>query len=178
MKKILYLPITLLLIGCTHKIEVPENSKIVTKYTVFDENISPKLNVCTNDTIRDFKDFEGWECMFKLGESIFEVEYKIVLSKDGHMTEFHNHTVTENIDYRKLGIKRDTLNPNKLNGNDIYIKFSNDRNKVIDGSDSLEIEKIYPAEKLVFVKETDKNRRRHIYEYKSESEIKTQKNIR
>ena len=59
----------------------------------------------------------------------------------------------------------DTINSHKLNGNDINIKFSKSRNEIIDGDKILEIEKVFPVEKLIFVKEEKKNGRRLIYEY-------------
>jgi hypothetical protein len=165
MKNILLIICSIILFSCGKKNEIPKNSIIVSKFRVFDENISPKLNVCPNDTIRNFTECKGEDCMFKLDKYIFEVDYKISLTEEGHMKKFQSHSVTEEIDFKKFGITNDTINLHGLNGNDILIKFSKSRNEIIDGDKILEIVKVFPIEKLIFVKEDKKNGRRIIYEY-------------
>lgn len=153
-----------MLISCK-KTEVPENSNLVAKYIVFDELISPKLKVCTDDTIVGFKD-KGTDCMFKLEDFVFEIEHIITLDKNGHMVKFENHTVTDRIDYEKFDLERDTTDPKKLKGHDISIRFSPSKKEIIDGADTLKIERVFLTEKVLFVERKNvKKGRRNIYEY-------------
>ena len=115
-----------LLISCKQRIEIPQDSYITTRYTVFDEKISPKLDVCPCDTIKNFIENNGDDCIFKLEKYTFEVEYKMILSKEGHMIRLDQHSVTNDINYKKFGIIKDQTDLNKLNGFDFLIKLISD----------------------------------------------------
>ena len=105
--------------------------------------------------------------MFRLEENIFEVEFKMTLSKEGHMLQLEQHSVTNKIDYEKFGIVKDSTDFNKLKGNDFFIRFSKSKNEIIDGIDTLTIERIFSKEKLIFVEnKNSKKGRRYIYQYK------------
>lgn len=165
MKRLLYFLPLILFINCEHKIEIPENSKLIAKYTVFDEYISPNLNVCPGDTILAFNDSNG-DCIFRLDTLLFETEFKQGLNDQGYMSTLDSHTVTKNIDYKKFGIEKDTTNWEKVRGNDFWIRFSEQHDKIIDGIDTLEIQRVFPNEKLIFVESrNEKKGRRFIYEY-------------
>ncbi|RZK01449.1 MAG: hypothetical protein EOO46_20285 [Flavobacterium sp.] len=86
MKKIILLLFIITFCRCEQKFELPKNSKVIAKYIVFDENISPYLDVCKDkdDTIADFKT-RGLDCMFRLDKDIFEIEYVITLSEKGRI---------------------------------------------------------------------------------------------
>jgi len=167
MFKKVYLICSLSLLSCKQKNEIPQDSYIITRYTVFDENISPKLNVCPSDSIYNFTENNGEDCLFRLEENIFEVEFKMTLSKEGHMIKLDQHSVTNKIDYEKFGIVKDSTDFNKLKGNDFFIRFSKSKNEIIDGIDTLNIERIFAKEKLIFVEnKNSKKGRRYIYQYK------------
>jgi|APHig6443717497_1056834.scaffolds.fasta_scaffold331780_1 hypothetical protein len=156
-----------LLISCKQRIEIPQDSYITTRFTVFDEKISPQLDVCPCDTIKNFIENNGDDCIFRLEEYTFEVEYKMILSEEGHMLRLEEHSVTKDIDYKKFGIIKNQTDPTKLNGFDFFIRFSSSKKQIIDGNDTLEIEKIFPKEKLIFVENKNTNKgRRNIYQYK------------
>lgn len=166
MFKKVYLICFLSLISCKQKNKIPQDSYIITRYTVFDEIISPKLNVCPSDSIYNFTENNGEDCLFRLEENIFEVEFKITLSTKGHMIKLDQHSVTNKIDYKKFGIVKDSTDYRKVKGDDFFIRFSKSKNEIIDGIDTLTIEKIFPNEKLIFVENTNaKKGRRHIYQY-------------
>jgi len=105
MKKLFCLLLLIVFINCGRNIEIPERSKLIAKYIVFDEYISPKLNVCSSDTIPVFNDNKS-DCLFRLDTLIFETEFKIGLNDDGHMMTLEDHSVTDNIDFGKFVIKK------------------------------------------------------------------------
>lgn len=159
-----------LFISC-HKAKVPDNANIIAKYIVFDEYISPYLDVCADDTIPSFRENTDY-CLFSIDTMVFATEYKIVLNDEAHMVQFHTHTSTGNIDYEKFNIEKNFKDPEKLNGLDFWIRFSEDRDKVIDGTDTLEIERVFTKDKVIFTeRKNEKKGRRFIYEYKIDSNI-------
>lgn len=165
MKKLLYFLPLVLFINCEPKIGIPENSKLVARYTVFDEYISPRLNVCPGDTIPAFSD-NSHDCLFRLDTLLFETEFRIGLNDEGNMKTLDMHSVTKNIDYERFGLEKDTTNWDTANGKDFWIRLPKQRDKIIDGIDTLEIERIFPNEKLIFVeRRNEKKGRRFIYQY-------------
>ncbi len=164
MKNFIYLITISLLISCKQN-ELPLHSHIITKYIVFDENITPKLNVC-EDTIKSFKDSTSYGCIFKLNEKIFEIEYAVTINEEGHMVKYESHSVNDNIEYKKLNIQPDMWSTQNLNGRDFWIRLSEARDKIIDGKDTMDIEDVFENEKLVFVKSKGaKKGRKFIYRY-------------
>jgi hypothetical protein len=146
MKKLLYFLPLVLFISCEPKIEIPENSKLIARYTVFDEYISPELDVCPGDTIPAFND-NNYDCMFRLDTLLFETEFRIGLNDEGNMKTLDEHTVTKNIDYEGFDIEKDTTNWHTANGKDFWIRFSEQRDKIIDGTDTLVIKRVFPKRK-------------------------------
>jgi hypothetical protein len=161
-----YLVLTsIFLFGCKN-IEVPENSKIVSKYVVIDEQLSPLTNACAEDNPKQFTKMNSWDCSFKLEEYTFDVERKITLNDNGNMIKMDILPIEDYIDYAKYDILKDTTDYKKISGNDIIIKLSESRKTVIDYPDTLEIEKVFPKEKLIFVVNTKIKGKRFIYQYK------------
>lgn len=147
-------------------LKLPPKSKIVSKYVVLNEDISPKTKACSNDNPKPFSEIEGWECSFKLGENIFDVESKFYLDENGNMIKLEIKPTKNNIDYSKFGIAVDTINYDKIRGTEITIKLSESRTSIIDNSDTLKISKIFDKEKLLFVEGKKPKGKRLIYEYR------------
>jgi hypothetical protein len=161
-----YIVLTLIIFFGCNNVEVPENSKIVAKYVVLNEQISPLTKACAEDSPKQFTKMNSWDCSFKLEEYTFDVEKKLTLNDNGNMIKMAILPIEEYIDYTKYGISKDTTDYKKISGNDIIIKLSESRKTIVDYPDTLVIEKVFPNEKLIFVENTKIKGKRFIYQYK------------
>ena len=153
------------LVSC-NDLKLSPNSKIISKFVVLNEIISPKTKACTEDNPKPFANMEGWECSFKLGENVFDIERKFYLDKNGNMIKLDNQPTQDNINYSKHNIDVDKTDYKKIRGTDILIKLSESRTYVIDNLDTLKISKIFEKEKLIFVEGKMPKGKRFIYQYK------------
>ncbi|MES2864896.1 MAG: hypothetical protein V4666_12300 [Bacteroidota bacterium] len=163
MKKTFYSIILLLFIfsSCEKKIEIPENSKVIAKYVVFEDSISRKI-IKNLDSVEPFdKKNDDYKLPFKLDEKIYQFETEFRLS-DGRLTRLNEHEY-HTFQYSNFGLKKININRETI-GTETLIEFSKSREKIIDSKDTIEIENIYPKEKLIFVKRDDG--RVNVYEYK------------
>jgi hypothetical protein len=167
MKKTFSFIILLLLIltSCKEKIEIPEKSKIIAKYIVFEDSISSKV-------IKDLKNVEEFDSKnedykqpFKLDGKFYQFETEYRLGSNGKLNILNEHNY-HSFDYADYGIEKDTIKGKKTLGQRFSLKFSQSREEIIDCDDTLEIEKVYPKEKLIFVKQERNDGRISIYEYK------------
>jgi len=166
--KILFL-ITLISIsfsGCNKKLEVPKNSQLFAKHIVFDENITDKVLKTTNIEVdvEEFTENKESHPVFKLENKIFKSEFNFILYPDGTLHKLQCQCLDEPEIYSKI---IDSLNINrKTIGANFLIKLSKSHSEIIDGKDTLSIEKIYPKEKLILVKQQKYKGRIIFYEYR------------
>ncbi|OXA77659.1 hypothetical protein [Flavobacterium frigidimaris] len=167
MKKTFRFTILLLsiLTSCEKKVEIPIKSKMVAKYIVFEDSISSKLI----EDLKNVKEFdnkdEGDKPPFKLDGKYYKFEREYRLDSEGFLKVVNEHNYYS-FDYADYGIKKDPIKDRETLGQRFSLKLSNSREKIIDCGDTLEIEKVYPKEKLIFVKQDRKDGRINIYEYK------------
>ena len=167
-KKILYIfIISTSFISCKKKLEVPKNSQLFAKHIVFNENISSKIIATTEKEIvvEEFTKRKESHPIFKLDNKIYKSEFSFTLYPDGTLHRVYSQCDDEHEIYSKIGV--DTLNINqKTIGINFFIKLTESHRQIIDGKDTLNIEKIYPKEKLILVKEQKDKGRITFYEYK------------
>lgn len=163
MKKKNYFIILLLFIlfSCEKRIEIPEKSKIIAKYIVFNDSISRKI-IKNLDSVEPFdKKNDDYKQPFKLDGKIYQFETEFRL-ENGKLFRLDEHEYNS-FQYSDLGLKKININRETI-GIETLIKFSKTRRQIIDSKDTIEIHKVYPKEKLIFVNRNDG--RINIYEYK------------
>jgi hypothetical protein len=153
------------LVSCQKKIELPINAKLIAKYVVFNDSISSKIL----KDLKNVKEFDNKNKLdkvpFKLDGKFykFETEYRL---EDGKLITYHEH-IYNSFKYSDYGIKKIVMSDNVREnlGKTFSLKFSVSREQIIDCKDTLQIEKVYPKEKLIFVKPERNDGRVNIYEY-------------
>jgi hypothetical protein len=151
------------LASCNKSLEIPKDSQIFAKHIFFDEHQTPKIAGTTD--IEEFTKHEEYHDTFKLNNRIFTSEYTFTLHPDGSLHRAYYYVGNNSKIYSKIGL--DTLNIVKSEvGKNFWIKISKSRTQIIDGKDTLDIEKIYPKEKLILVKQQKYQGRVTFYEYK------------
>jgi hypothetical protein len=164
MKKIFSFIVVLLLIftSCKKKVEISEKSKVIAKYVVFNDSISRKI-IKNLKSVKNFdKENDDYKQPFKLDGKVYEFETEYRLSSEGRLTRLDEHDY-HSFAYSDFGLKKTTIDRETI-GQKISIKFSQSHEQIIDDKDTIEIEKVYPKEKLIFVRRNDS--RIDIYEYK------------
>ena len=154
----------LFLYGCENKVVAPINSKLVAKYIAFEDSISSKLI----KNLKNVKEFdsneEDYKPSFKLDGKYYKFEREYRLDSEGFLKVLHEH-LYYTFNYADYGIKKDSVKDRETLGQRFFLKFSKSYDKIIDCGDTLEIEKIYPEEKLIFVKQYRNDGRVWFYEY-------------
>ncbi|PIF33524.1 hypothetical protein CLU81_4140 [Flavobacterium sp. 9] len=165
MKTTLYkLAFLFLLIGCERKFEIPPKSKLTAKYIVLNENISRRIIHNLNDVKEFDKSDNNDKEPFKIGGKVYKIDLDFRLYPNGHLKVL-NQNLYHSFNYSDFGLKKIQIDQKTISEN-FLIKFSPSYDKIIDCNDTLEIEKNYPKEKLLFVKENRNSGRIRIYEYK------------
>ena len=165
MKTSLYkLAFLLIMFGCERKPEIPIGSKITAKYIVLNENISRRI-IHDVAKVKEFDRSDNNDKEpFKIDGKVYKIDMDFRLYGDGSL-KILNENLYHSFNYSDFGLKKIEIN-RKTIGEKFSIKFSASYDKIIDGNDTLEIEKNYPKEKLLFVKENTDSGRIRIYEYK------------
>ncbi len=163
-KTLLKLIFIFLLIGCERKLEIPPKSKICAKYIVLNEDISRRI---THD-LKNIKEFDKSDNNdkepFKIDGKVYTIDIDFRLYLNGRL-KILNENLYDSFNYSDFGLKKIEID-RKTIGEKLLIKFSPSHDKIIDCNDTLEIEKNFPKEKLLFVKEKRNDGRVTIYEYK------------
>ena len=153
--------LSIFLISCERKIEIPKNSILIAKYVVFEDSISKQI-IKDLDSIKPFdKMNDDFKKPFKLDGKVYEFETEFKLS-NSRLIRLYEHEY-HSFDYSKFSLKKIKINRESI-GLKTSIKFSKSLQQIIDYKDTIEIEKVYPKEKLILVKRNDQ--RINIYEYK------------
>jgi hypothetical protein len=176
--KILFLItlISIFFLSCNKKLEVPKNSQLFAKHIVFDENVTSKILKSTNVevVVEEFTKNKESHTVFKFENKIYKSEFNFILYPDGTLHRLYRQCDDEPEIYSKI---IDSLNINrKTIGVNFLIKLSKSHTGIIDGKDTLSIEKIYPKEKLILVKQQNNIGRITFYEY-TKANFKVEKEI-
>ncbi|HET9504429.1 MAG TPA: hypothetical protein VFO93_12880 [Hymenobacter sp.] len=145
---------------------VPITARLIAKYQVLDEVLSPQHTKCSGE-IKEFLKAGPYDCSFKVQGLEFDIEYKYVADAKGNLQEFWPY-LPEGPDVLTIAeLRKDgrSLKYHKLEN--FHLALSPDRISVLDGRQQVFIERIYPAEKLILARKdahTSKGRR-FIYQY-------------
>lgn len=164
--KYTFILVLLILISCQKNIEIPEKANLVAKYVVFDDSLSSKIIKDLKD-VREFdKKNDNDKPPFKLDGKFYKFETEYKLGSEGRLRKLIEHNYYS-FEYADFGIKKIIMEDKvrKALGKTFSLKFSASREQIVDCKDTLEIEKVYPKEKLIFVKQRRKDGRLNIYEY-------------
>ena len=157
----------LVLTNCQKAIELPNNAKLTAKYVVFEDSISSKI-IKDLKKVKEFdKKNEDYKQPFKLDGKIYEFETEYKLGSNDSLKHLIEH-VFHSFKYSDFGMKKYSWNKEakRTLGLRFFLKFSDSREEIIDSKDTLEIDKVYLKEKLIFVKPQRNDGRVNIYEYK------------
>lgn len=145
------------------KIKVPENSKIVAKYIVFDENVSAKILKDTSEILQ-LKSRDKIKDSFRLGKNVYVVEYVFFVSENGKLEKIDEHTY--NVDYKKtgIGLKKEIIDFENV-GFDFLLKFTGGGSQIVYRKDTLDIHEIYLEQKLFTTQEQEFAHRKVFYQY-------------
>ena len=151
MYKILFI---IIFVSCTNnKIIIPTSAVIKAKYLVHDEVNSPKLSHSKT---------------LKVGEFEFDIEDKYVFNENGEFVEFWNYLAEGPIIMNLKELNKDKQYLKTIGAENLTIKWGLNKETIIIKNDTLFIEKIFPHEKLIWIKQDNyskKNGRRILIEY-------------
>jgi hypothetical protein len=170
MHKIQLIIILFLTIGCGGQggYKLNDNTQIIAKYQTLDEIRSPNHSKCS-DIVMDFKKMGEYDCSFKVDKYEFDIEKKFVLDKNGNVKEYWTYLAEGPLTYNIQELKSDEKFLESIGGSELNITFLKDGIHILDKGDTLEIEKIFPEQKLILIKqseEMEKDGRRLLFEYK------------
>lgn len=168
LKNTLFIFALLFLSNCSVNQEnytIPKDAYIISKYSTFDE-IGFKL--CADDS-PNFEDFNyEKDCAFILDEKEYGLSRQFRANNKGEFIEYVHYLPEGSLFHSLKDLEADTTYYNLLGLKNFNLSFSEDKKYIIDSSDTLEIECVFPNEKLIFTKKTSKqieNKRRVIYQY-------------
>jgi hypothetical protein len=146
---------------------VPITARLVAKYQVLDEVLSPQIDKCSGE-IKEFLKAGPYDCSFKLQGLKFTIEYKYVADAKGNLKEYWPY-LPEGPDIATIAeLRKDSRSLKYHKLENFYLALSPDRTRLFDGARQVFIERIYPAEKLILARKdahTPKGRR-FLYQYR------------
>lgn len=145
---------------------IPATARLVAKYQVLDEVLSPQIAKCSGK-IKEFLKAGPYDCSFKVQGLEFDIKYKYVADVKGSLKEFWPYLPEGPDVYTIAELRKDGsyLKYRKLEN--FHLALYSDRTSVLDGARQVFIERIYPAEKLILARKdahTPKGRR-FLYQY-------------
>ena len=149
LKVSIFLGAILLLGACNSKEKIsekhlPSNAKISTKFLLIN------FNLCTQNKIRPFSKMKAHDCMFVLDEETYTIKRKYILDKNGKINSYWSY-LPEGPDIHSFEeLKRDPKLFEYIGGKNLSVKLVGDI--IIDGQDTLKIEKVWLEEQLISVK--------------------------
>lgn len=151
-----------ILISCKQNNSIPDNSIIIAKYIVLNENLSNKV-LKDIENIENLNPDNEFQVAFKLAESKYFIEYKFFINNDGSLLKINDLTHNDSL-YLEHNLEKENIDFEKIG---IGYKVKSYNNKyIIDRLDTLKIKKVFPSEKLIFVIDSNRNERKYIYHYK------------
>jgi hypothetical protein len=164
----LLLGIHAVLVSCSHKgaEQLPLNSRIIAKYRVLDEGMSPGFAKCSEER-KEFLKAGLYDCSFKLYNLEFVIEKKYLVDSTSKLKEYWPYHAEGPEVITREELEKDTSLMRCEGLNNFHVSFAN-RKAIVDGYDTVTITRIFPKEKLVFTVRNAKdsvNGRRMIYQY-------------
>jgi hypothetical protein len=146
---------------------IPATARLVAKYQVLDEVLSPQLTKCSGE-IKQFLKAGPYDCSFKVQGLEFDIEYKYVADTKGDLKAFWTY-LPEGPDISTVAeLRKHSRSLKYYQLENFHLAFSSDSTRVLDGVRQVSIERIYPAEKLILARKdahTPKGRR-FLYQYR------------
>lgn len=169
LKTIVLLISLLIFVGCSKNQEIPENSKIVAKYIVWNEKISPKRTDCTSE-LKSFNEMHKFDCSFKLNNNEFDIKEKFTLNNKGDLKEYWVYRSESPLVYTLSDLKEDPKYFNSINAKNLKIVLLKSKTEISSSGNIFIIEKILKNEKLIFAKQDanlEANKFRTVFQYES-----------
>jgi hypothetical protein len=166
---ILSLVASIILVSCSGQVEkqVPVNARIIAKYRLLDEYMSPEITKCGNDIRKEFLESGRYECAFKLSGLEFIIEKKYIVDRLGELKEYWPYHAEGPEILTRKELARDSSFARSEGLNGFYLSLVN-RSAVVDGRDTVAITRVFPKEKLIFTTRSARDSadgRRIIYQY-------------
>lgn len=147
-----------------NKTELPNSLKIVTKFIVLDEKISPNFINCSENSV-PFLEMKENNCSFSVGNYEFDIEKKYLIGQNGNLMEFRNYLPEGAITYSLAQLNSDKKLKKYENLEKFNVLLSKSGTEIIDTNDTLKIEQVFKSEKLLLMKNAKSIGRRTLYEY-------------
>jgi hypothetical protein len=147
-------------------VKAPITAQLVAKYQVLDEELSPHHVKC-GGIVEEFLHAGPYTCSFKVQGMEFDIEKKYVIDSTGHLQEFRQYLAEGPLIYGPKELAEDSVFMRYEGLTNFHIALADDARSVLDGSDSIAIERIFPAEKLILARRSVHltRGRRFIYQY-------------
>ena len=158
MKILLTITAIFLTTGLRQNQENEPELKIVAKYVVLDEELSPDHVKCEDD-IKEFLKMDDLDCSFLVDNQEFDIEEKFVIDHNGRLKEYWDYRPMGPLIYDLKELIADQKFAELIRADKIRITSSSDY--IFDSGDTLKIEKIYQEEKLIFVERNSDLRNKH-----------------
>lgn len=168
MKSLFGSALSLLFIQCCEQPtnRIPAGARLIAKYQVLDEIISPHHVKC-GGIIQDFLKASPYTCSFVVQGLEFDVEYKYVVDTQGYLKEFQPYLAEGPVIHTIAELREDNAYLKYERLSDFHISFNPARMSILDGKRVITIERVFPAEKLILARKdvhTPKGRR-FLYQY-------------
>lgn len=142
--------------SCSQRPEVqaPAGAVVIAKYQVLNEYLSPAHYKCAEPAV-EFLQMDPYDCSFRLGRSEFDIEYKILFDTLGRTMSYWRYLPEGPLVYSITDLEKDTVLRNALHINAGHIRISANRQHIIDGKDTFQMEEVFVKEKLLLVRSSD-----------------------
>jgi hypothetical protein len=147
-----------------NKTELPNSLKIITKFRVLDEEISPNNMNCSENSI-PFIEMKENDCSFSVGIYEFDIEKKYLIDENGNLKEFWKYLSEGPLTYSLTQLNSDKKYKKHENLEKFNVRVSKSGTEIIDTNDTLKIEQVFKSEKLILMKNSKNIGRRILYEY-------------
>lgn len=156
------------LTGCTTQLDtkLPITARITAKYQVLDEELSPHHSKC-GDIVKEFLQAGPYTCSFKVQGLEFDIEREYIVDHMGRLQEFRTYLAEGPVIYSTKELATDSAFMRYEGLRNFHIVFIDNARRILDGSDTTTIERIFPAEKLILACRSAHliRGRRFIYQY-------------
>lgn len=96
-----------ILISCKQNNSIPDNSIIIAKYIVLNENLSNKV-LKDIENIENLNPDNEFQVAFKLAESKYFIEYKFFINHDGSLLKINDLTHNDSL-YLEYNLEKENI---------------------------------------------------------------------
>jgi hypothetical protein len=146
--------------------KLPVTARLIAKYQVLDEKISPRHTKC-GDIVKEFLQSDPYTCSFKVQGLEFDIENKYVVDSAGHLQKFLTYLAEGPVIYSREELAVDSGFMRYMGLRNFHIALAGNVRSILDGKDTIAIERIFPVEKLILARSSAHimSGRRFIYQY-------------